>query len=129
MTFHHVGCLVNDIPAALKLYQHTGLAAGASVPMRVPGQKVQVCFLPAGNDAFIEFVQPDPDNAFLQRMLRKGISYYHVAYLCSDVETCAGDFVRSGAHELNRFHSEAFGGRLCVFLTTPEQLIELIQAA
>jgi len=130
MTLHHVGCLVENISAALETYGGTNLASGASVPVAVRSQKVQVCFLPAGNGTFIEFVEPDLDNAFLLRMLRKGTSYYHVGYLCTDVEGCVKSLVKAGAHELTRFQSEAFAGRLCVFLTTSQQqVIELIESA
>jgi len=130
MTLHHVGCLVENISTALETYRGTGLAQGASTPIAIRSQKVQVCFLPAGSNTFIEFVQPDPDNSFLHRKLGKGINYYHVGYLCKDVETCVANLVKAGAHELGRFQSEAFDGRLCVFLVTSEQqMIELIKSA
>jgi catechol 2,3-dioxygenase-like lactoylglutathione lyase family enzyme len=130
LTFHHVGCLVEDIPAALAAYTGTCLAAEASAPVAVRSQKVRVCFLPSGNGAFIEFVEPERDNAFLMRMLRKGISYYHVGYLCVELEECVRSLLAAGAHELTRFSSEAFGGRLCVFLlTAQQQMLELIETA
>lgn len=130
MTLHHVGCLVEDIPAAVATYQGTGLDRGASTPVAVRSQKVSVCFLPAGNGTFIELVQPDPDNAFLLRLLRKGTGYYHVGFLCADVKGCVDRLMEAGAHEVTRFQSEAFGGRWCVFLmTSGQQLVELIESA
>jgi len=130
LTFHHVGCLVENISAALETYGGTCLAQGASLPVvAVRSQKVRVCFLPVGNGTFIEFVEPDTDNAFLLRMLRRGINYYHVGYLCTDVEGCVKNLVGAGAHELVRFQSEAFAGRLCVFLmTSQQQVVELIES-
>lgn len=130
MTLHHVGCLVENISVALETYAGTALASGVSKPVAIASQKVQVCFLPTGNGTFIEFVQPDADNTFLLRLLRKGTSYYHVGYLCADVEGCVASLIKAGAHELARFQSEAFDGRLCVFLTTSQQhFIELIESA
>jgi hypothetical protein len=130
LTLHHIGCLVEDMAAALETYAGTPLATGASAPVAVSSQKVRVCFLPAGNGTFIEFVEPEPDNAFLLRMLRKGTSYYHVGYMCADLDKGVQALVTAGAHELTRFQSEAFGGRYCVFLiTAQQQMIELIEAA
>ena len=86
LTLHHVGCLVEDISAALATYAGTFSAADLAAPITVISQKVRVCFLPSGNGTFIEFVEPEPDNAFLHKMLRKGSNYYHVGYLCSDLD-------------------------------------------
>ena len=130
LTLHHVGCLVENIPAALATYAGTCNLKDIAAPTMVSSQKVRVCFLPSGNGTFIEFVEPGPDNAFLQKMLRKGISYYHVGYLCADLDQSVQSFIAAGGHELTRFQSEAFEGRECVFLiTTQQQIIELIQSA
>ena len=130
LNFHHVGCLVEDISAALKSYTGTSLEDNASDAVTVSAQKVRVCFLALGNGTYIEFVEPAPENAFLLRMLRKGISYYHVGYTCANVDAEAQLLVTAGAHELTRFASEAFAGRTCVFLiTAQQQMIELIQSA
>jgi hypothetical protein len=129
LTLHHVGCLVEDIPAALAAFPATSSSPNVAAPVEVASQKVSVCFLPAGNGTFIEFVQPWPENGFLLKMMRKGISYYHAGYLCRDLEESVQSLVAAGAHELNRFQSEAFEGRCCVFVITgQQQLIELIQA-
>ena len=129
LTLHHVGCLVENIPAALAAYPEACFAAGASEPVLVRSQKVRVCFLPSGNGTFIEFVEPEKDNVSLIRMLRRGVTYYHAGYFCRDLEECVRDFLAAGARELTRFASEAFEGRQCVFIVTPQrQMIELIQA-
>lgn len=130
LTLHHVGCLVEDISAALKAYAEICALTEIPAPVTVLSQKVRVCFLPSGNGTFIEFVQPEPDNTFLHRMLRKGIRYYHVGYLCPDLNQTVQSLVAAGAHELTRFQSEAFAGRCCVFLiTNQQQMIELIESA
>jgi hypothetical protein len=129
LILHHVGCLVEDIPAALRTYAGMCPLEEIAPPVHVASQKVRVCFLPTGNGTFIEFVSPDPDNDFLLRMMRKGISYYHAGYLCAGLDQSVQSLVACGAHELTRFRSEAFGGRCCVFLITSEQqIIELIES-
>ena len=133
LTLHHVGCLVEDISAALKTYEGTIPLTDIPAPVTVSSQKVRVCFLPSGNGTFIEFVEPAPDNNFLQRMLRKGTTYYHVGYYCKDLDSSVQHFLAAGSqafYELNRFQSEAFAGRYCVFLiTAQQQIIELIESA
>lgn len=130
LTLHHVGCLVENMSAALETYAGTFKLTDVAAPVFVSSQKVHVCFLPAGNGTFIEFVQPEPDNTFLQKMLHKGTSYYHVGYVCADLEQSVQSFIAAGAHELTRFQSEAFAGRCCVFLiTAQQQIIELIESA
>lgn len=130
LTLHHVGCLVENIPAALATYAGTYPLADIPAPVAVRSQKVSVCFLPLGNGTFIEFVEPESDNVILLKMLRRGISYYHVAYMCADLDQSIHNFLAAGAHQLDKFQSEAFAGRECVFLKTAElQLIELIAAS
>src|SRR6185437_3107846 len=130
LEFHHVGCLVEDISAALKSYAGTSLGENASAAVAVSAQKVRVCFLPLANGTYLEFVEPAPENTSLIRMLRKGISYYHVGYQCANIDAEVQQLVTAGAHELTRFASEAFAGRTCVFLiTAQQQMIELIQSA
>jgi len=129
MILHHAGCLVEDIPAALAAYAGT-LLNSPSEPVAISSQKVRVCFLPAGNGTFVEFVEPSPDNAALLRMLHKGISWYHVGFMCADLEGSVTSLLAAGARELARFRSEAFSGRECVFVVNAQQqMIELIEAS
>ena len=112
---------------AIADYTRGPLAKPVSIPVGIASQRVQVAFADAGNDVLVELVAPDPDNQFLNHLLRKGVSFYHLGYLCSDIQKACADFIASGATELSRFHSEAFEGRECVFYLTPVgQMIELI---
>ena len=102
-----------------------------SEPIRISSQKVLVAFFPVSSGAFVELIQPDPDNQLLNRMLSRGISFYHVGLLCKDLSAREQKFTAAGARVLARFPSEAFGGRECVFLLTKPngQMVELIQEA
>jgi hypothetical protein len=62
-------------------------------------------------------------------MLAKGTTFYHLGYLTNDLRSSEQRCVFGGSRVLTRFASEAFEGRECVFLLTPEgQMLELIQA-
>ncbi len=129
LTFHHVGCLVEKIEHALKAFEILSFFGQPSSPCEVRSQKVRVCFQPLGNGSFLELVEPAPDNAFLLRLLRKGVSFYHIGCMCENIEAAVAEMTAAGAHELIRFNSEAFNGNLCVFLTTTDgQMIEMIES-
>jgi hypothetical protein len=127
LELHHIGCLCESIERAAPSY---ACVAAAPVPdaVYITSQKVHVLMLPMANGVALELVQPDSDNRFLQRLLGKGVSFYHLAFLCDDVAGAAVGF--PGARELGSFESEAFAGRRCMFIVLPDgQMIELIERA
>ena len=128
---HHVGCLVSDIRHGVQRIAQPLSSSLAVEPIRISSQKVVVAFLPLSDSVFLEFIQPDADNQYLNRMLARGTTFYHVGLLCRDLAAKEAEFVAVGARVMTRFSSEAFGGRECVFLMTkPDgQMVELIQDA
>lgn len=127
LELHHIGCLCESIERAAPSY--ACVAAGpVSEPVRIASQKVNILMIPMTSGVALELVQPDSDNRFLQRLLGKGVSFYHLGFLCDDVAGAAAGF--PGARDLGSFESEAFGGRRCMFTVLPDrQMIELIERA
>ena len=126
---HHVGCLVPAIEEALDSYRALGYQVTGEPGISVVSQKVRLCFLSAGSGELIELVEPAEDNQFLRRLLNKGVTFYHLGFLCSDLGLTLDAMTNTGGRILTRFSSEAFEGRECVFvLTQLGQMIELIQA-
>lgn len=126
LQFHHIGCLTRRIDECVQSYSALGFEAPRE-SVRIESQKVRVCFVPMSPTTFIELVEPDPDNAFLTRQLEKNTNFYHLGFLCDDLRQAEGSCISDGAHVVNRFRSEAFDGRECMFLVlTNGQLIELI---
>ena len=129
VNLHHVGCLVPVIEEAVESYAALGYTVKGD-PVAISSQKVRVCFLGANSPEFIELIEPAEDNGFLRRMLDKGINFYHLGFLCADLGTTLDSMTAQGSRILNRFSSEAFEGRECVFvLNSLGQMVELIQAA
>ena len=123
---HHVGCLVPAIEETLDSYRTLGYAVMGQPGITIASQKVRVCFLSAGKG---ELVEPAADDGLLRRWLDKGVNFYHRGYLCGDLGLTLDVMVNQGGRILNRFSSEAFEGRECVFvLTQLGQMIELSQA-
>ena len=128
LTFHHVGLLVDDIVASAENYAALVGKENISAPILVSTQKVKVCFVRTGAESFIELVQPTEEDSAVSKMLKKRVSYYHVAYKVKDIYAEIKRLESLQHKALEPFSSEAFNGKLCVFLFTPEvHLIELIE--
>lgn len=94
----------------------------------IQSQKVKVCFIKSGQEPAIEFVEPYLENKRLQKMLAKGISFYHSGFESTTYDGDCERLVKNGYKKMADFKSEAFGGsRCCFFLSITGQLIELIE--
>lgn len=128
LELHHVGCLTSSIEHSVQCFAGTALAVPSGDAVRIDSQRVRVCLLPTASGAFVELVEPDADNRFLNRLLDRNVTFYHVGLLCGDLRASEDAFVANGAKVVNRFSSEAFEGRECVFLLLANgQLVELIE--
>ncbi len=138
MRFHHVGCAVKSIAAALPAYQPLFPNIGEAI--LVASQNVRVCFIELRPGCYLELVEPAPPSegavgqvgaardSAVNAFLGKGRSYYHTGFLVDDFDTAARDLESQGAKPLEAFHSEAFGGRRCqFFLNTAFHLIEIME--
>lgn len=129
LQFHHVGLIVEDIHASAAQYGRVFGKEQVSEPVLVSSQQVYVCFIRNGAASFIELVQPAGEGSVVNKLLKKNVSYYHVAYTVEHVAAAMEAFEKLDYKALEPFQSEAFGGRTCVFLFSPEaHLVELIEA-
>lgn len=128
--FHHAGCLVADIAAAVTSYEALWGQGCASPIFDIADQEVRVCFVRARpGDAALELIQPK-EGTSLHAQLGRGTSFYHIAYEVADFDAALSAATDAGCRCMKSFVSEAFEGRRCVFLFTPQRhLIELIEAA
>lgn len=130
MQLHHIGYVVDDIKKGIAAYQPLTSDKEKKEPKiyHIQDQKVKVCFLDLGNGTFLELVEPAEDNKPLKKMKKKGIGYYHLGFFVVDIHQKIKELETAGYHQLNLFSSEAFQGRFCAFLLSPDlQLIELIE--
>ncbi len=123
-SIHHLGIAVESIDDALALYDDSlGLKVGARV--EVPGEKVRVAMLPAG-DSRIELLEASDESSPVAKFLRRrGPGLHHVALKVDNLEatverlTAAGrrltsDGIRVGAEGYRYVfvHPEGAGGVL-----------------
>ena len=126
--FHHIGCLVEKIEIAIADYKILYPKNSASQIWEIEAQKVKVCFFPISPTSFIEFVEPFEEKNSLHKMRKKGNSFYHLAFLCSEFDKALLHYETNGYRKLNEFNSEAFDGKRCTFVYNNEMhLIELIE--
>jgi methylmalonyl-CoA/ethylmalonyl-CoA epimerase len=85
MKLDHIGVVVRDIQAALKVYE-TALGLPLKEVAEVPDQKVRVAFLPIG-ESNIELVQPTTDDTGIAQYLeRRGEGIHHICIEVKDIE-------------------------------------------
>ena len=102
MKVDHIGIVVRDIEAALKVYQ-----AALDLPLRetreLDDQQVRVAFLPVG-ESNIELVQPTSDDSGVAKYLAKrGEGIHHI---CIKVEEIEATLARLEAHDVELIDRE-----------------------
>jgi catechol 2,3-dioxygenase-like lactoylglutathione lyase family enzyme len=125
LTFHHVGCVVANVDAGLATYNGALGARRHSRAFDVSAQGVRVCFVELGPGSYLELIQPTTSPSHIDRYAK--IGFYHLCFLVDDLEAVTGTLGRQYV-ALAPFASEAFDGRRCQFLLTPERhLVELAE--
>jgi methylmalonyl-CoA/ethylmalonyl-CoA epimerase len=85
MKVDHIGIVVHDITAALKVYQ-VALGCPLRETVDVADQQVRVAFLPIG-ESNIELVQPTSDDTGVARYLaERGEGIHHICIQVDDIE-------------------------------------------
>jgi methylmalonyl-CoA/ethylmalonyl-CoA epimerase len=102
MKVDHIGIVVRDIAAALKVYQ-----AALGLPLQdtsdLADQQVRVAFLPIG-ESNIELVQPTSDDTGIARYLaNRGEGIHHI---CIEVEDIKGTLAQLEAHGVQLIDQE-----------------------
>ena len=128
LEFHHVGTLVEDIDSAMSTYGTIFGKSNVSGKRFIKSQNVTVCFVKTGKNTFLELIQPGGEDSVVYKLLKKGITYYHIAYVVDDYNAMKAELTERNFKALDEFTSEAFKDKRCIFMFSPEgHLIELIE--
>ncbi len=128
LKFHHVGLAVESIEDTLVYYRELFSEEAVSEIIGISSQKVRVCFVHLGGNQYIELVEPVAGDSAVSNLLRKRIGYYHMAYRVKDFEASISRMEELHFKALEAFSSEAFPGKSCIFLISPDgHLTELIE--
>ena len=94
MKIDHIGIVVKDLEAALKVYE-TALGLPLAEVAEVPDQEVRVAFMPVG-ESNVELVQPTTAGSGIARFLEKrGEGIHHI---CIQVDAIEEALARLRAH-------------------------------
>ncbi len=128
LEFHHIGLLVDNIENSILHYSAMFGKENISDVIRIDTQKVNVCFVKVGPGSYIELVEPLGEESPVYKLLKKRVSYYHIGYKVNDIIGAVSKLEPLNYKPMTYFNSEAFEGKKCIFLFSPEaHLIELIE--
>ncbi len=126
---HHIGCLVYSIDSFKNDNKNIWSEFDYSEVFTIDTQDVKVCFINKTGGAAIELVEPGSKNKPLNKMLSKGVSIYHLAFISHCYEASVHNFKVANCHQITEFFSEAFDGKRCSFFYHHQlKLIELIES-
>ena len=128
LVFHHVGVLVGSMEEAIRHYAALFGQTNISAISDIESQGVRVCFVKIGDGSYLELVEPMNEDSKVSRMAKKQVTYYHVGYMVKNIESAVSKMSDLNYKPGEYFASEAFGGKRCIFLFSPQaHLIELIE--
>ncbi len=127
----HVGVAVEDIDAALALYQES-----LQLPMvhreTVTEQGVEAALLDVG-ESHVELLQPlSPDSAVGKFLARRGPGLHHIAYRVEDIEQTLSALARAGMQLIDERPRRGIRGAQVAFVrpsSTDGVLTEIVQPA
>ena len=130
MKFHHVGIVVPKIQDSLGEITKFLKFDTISVPSFIGSQKVNVCFLKAG-EAYLEFIEPAEENSPVSNFVRSGGGIHHICFEVKDIHKEVREIIDKGGR-LIVSPVKGFEERLIAFVflnmeNTKCNLIELVE--
>ena len=126
-TIDHIGYITKSIEKTAETFKVLGYVVEDIV--NDDTQKTCICFLRKEGEVSIELVEPYPENATMQKMLKKGTIPYHTCYTVSDIQSVYDQLEDKGFTPLfSPVAAPAFGNRLiCYFWKNDIGLIEVVE--
>jgi methylmalonyl-CoA/ethylmalonyl-CoA epimerase len=125
----HIGIVVQDIEAALKVYRDA-LGLELDKVESVPEQAVRIAFLLTG-EGEIELVQPTTDDSGIARYLaRRGEGIHHICLEVDDIEASLAHMAAQGIELIDEMPRTGSAGQRYAFVhpkSTQGVLIELYE--
>jgi methylmalonyl-CoA/ethylmalonyl-CoA epimerase len=124
--FHHLGIACADIEAAAAYVRRAFEVVSDSGTVEDPLQNVRVRLFNEGLPGAIELVCGPP----VERLIAKGLTYYHVCYTTPDIEASLSRLGALGAVPVSPpTPAVLFGGRRVAFAYTLLGLVEFLEDA
>lgn len=124
MKIHHIGIACSDIEEALADFEKYHPIIKRSEVVYDELQKAKLCMVYSDMGLAVEFIAGEQ----VARLLKKGISYYHLCYEVDNLDDTLTDYVGKGAMMISEPKSAVlFGGRRVAFLYLPYGLVEFLE--
>ena len=126
-SIEHIGYVTKNIEKTAETFKVFGYQAGPIV--NDDTQKTRICFLRKAGEVNIELVEPYPENATMQKMLKKGATPYHTCYTVEDIQQACNQLKDMGFTPLFApVEAPAFDNRLiCYFWKNDIGLVEVVE--
>lgn len=129
MKLDHVGYITDQIEESKNAFCDLGYVAENVVDF--PAHKSKVCFLRKEGETTVELVEPYEENKSLRKLLKNGVTPYHVCYEVEDIRQSVSELTSGGYFALSQpVSAPAFNGRLICYLWSRETgYIELVSGS
>lgn len=94
MKLDHVGYITDSIEDTKKSFLSLGYVSGQLVDFEA--HKCKICFLYKEGETNVELVEPYEDNKSLRKLLKNGVTPYHLCYEVQDIEKACADLTGGG---------------------------------
>lgn len=125
--FHHIGIACNNIQKTAEKYLILGYKMGKIIWDEE--QKVNICFLTAGNLPTVELLEGRSESPIKKILEKNGVTPYHTCFETGDMDNAIDELIQQGFVKVNEPVSAiAIKNRRIVFLfSTDSGLIELVE--
>ena len=124
MKIHHIGIACSDIEGALADFGRYHPIIKRSEVVYDELQKAELCMVHTDTGLDVEFIAGEQ----VARLLKKGISYYHLCFEVDDLDATLSEYIEQGAMMISEPKPAVlFGGCRVAFLYLPYGLVEFVE--
>ena len=124
MKIHHIGIACSDIEEALADFGRYHPIVKRSEVVYDELQKAELCMVYTDTGLDVEFIAGEQ----VARLVKKGISYYHLCYEVDDLDAVLSESVGKGAMIISEPKPAVlFDGRRVAFVYLPYGLVEFVE--
>ena len=124
MKIHHIGIACEDIDLAIDEFKRYHEIVSQSDIVFDEMQNAKLCLVHTTTGLDVEFIA----GSQVQRLVKKGISFYHVCYEVEDMDKVMNAYISNGALLISDIKPAIlFQNRQVAFLQTSYGLVELLE--
>lgn len=96
MKLDHIGYITDQIDETKDSFVRLGYVSDSIVDFEA--HKCKICFLRKEGETTVELVEPYEDNKSLRKLLKNGVTPYHVCYEVEDIHQSIKDLNGGGVY-------------------------------